>query len=132
MEKTIERFAELERGLLFVNLIDFDMLYGHRRDPAGFAGALAEFDDFLPRLTRLIGPEDLLLLTADHGNDPTYRGTDHTREQVPLLAFGPAGPPGRDLGLRARLRRRGRHGRRGARGSPAGSNARQPAFYAGD
>jgi phosphopentomutase len=86
--------------LVFVNLIDFDMLYGHRRNAEGFAGALKEFDDFLPRLTQLIGPEDLLLLTADHGNDPTYGGTDHTRERVPLLAYGPAGAAGRDLGLR--------------------------------
>jgi phosphopentomutase len=100
LEKTAACFAELSRGLVFVNLIDFDMLYGHRRNAEGFAGALKEFDDFLPRLTQLIGPEDLLLLTADHGNDPTYSGTDHTREQVPLLAYGPAGAAGRDLGLR--------------------------------
>jgi phosphopentomutase len=100
LEKTAARFAELERGLVFVNLIDFDMLYGHRRNAEGFAVALKEFDDFLPRLTEQVGPDDLLLLTADHGNDPTYSGTDHTRERVPLLAYGPAGAASRDLGLR--------------------------------
>ncbi len=103
LQKTIGRFARLEAGLLFVNLIDFDMLYGHRRDPQGFAVALAEFNAFLPRINALIGPGDLLLITADHGNDPTHRGTDHTREQVPLLAFGPARASGYNLGLRCAL-----------------------------
>ena len=99
--KTIERWERLETGLVFVNLIDFDMLFGHRRNPAGFAGALREFDAFLPRLTGAVGPEDLMLITADHGNDPTYRGTDHTREQVPILAYGPPGAAGTKLGVRA-------------------------------
>lgn len=98
MERTIERLRRLDSGLLFVNLIDFDMLYGHRRDPDGFAAALSEFDAALPALLNECGEEDLLLLTADHGNDPTHTGTDHTRERVPLLAFGQA--PGVDLGLR--------------------------------
>jgi phosphopentomutase len=100
MEKTLERWQRLEEGLVFVNLIDFDMLYGHRRNPEGFAAALAEFDAFVPRLTAAIGEQDLLLLSADHGNDPTWRGTDHTRERVPVLALGPAGAAGTDLGLR--------------------------------
>jgi len=100
LEKTAERFARLDSGLLFVNLIDFDMLYGHRRNPAGFAASLVEFDAFLPRIVELVRPSDLLLLTADHGNDPTHAGTDHTREQVPILAFGPPGAAGRRLGLR--------------------------------
>ncbi len=83
---------------LFTNLVDFDMLYGHRRDPAGYARALVEFDDwFGNRLPGLDG-ETLLLITADHGNDPTWRGTDHTREQVPLLMKAPGVP--RDLGVR--------------------------------
>jgi len=99
LEKTIDRFARLESGLVFVNLIDFDMLYGHRRNPQGFASALAQFDDYLPRLVEQIGSSDLLLLTADHGNDPTYTGTDHTREQVPILAYG-LNAAGRDLGVR--------------------------------
>jgi len=100
MEQTLQRLATLERGLLFVNLIDFDMLYGHRRNPEGFAGALEQFDGYLPRLLQHIGPDDLLLLTADHGNDPTHGGTDHTREQVPILAAGPAAAAGQALGLR--------------------------------
>ena len=100
LQKTAERFERLDSGLLFVNLIDFDMLFGHRRNAAGFAGALVEFDRFLPRLTELVGPEDLLLITADHGNDPTFPGSDHTREQVPLLAYGPAGAAGQALGVR--------------------------------
>jgi phosphopentomutase len=100
LEKTAERFARLDGGLLFVNLIDFDMLYGHRRDPRGFAEALVQFDAFLPRLLELVGSGDLLLLTADHGNDPTFKGTDHTREQVPVLAYGPARAAGKNLGVR--------------------------------
>jgi phosphopentomutase len=79
--------VEHKRGLIFVNLVDFDMIYGHRRDPAGFAKALEEFDAFLPRLEQQLTPRDLVLVTADHGIDPTFRGTDHTREYVPLLAY---------------------------------------------
>lgn len=84
-------------GLVFANLVDFDMLYGHRRDPAGYARALMAFDQRLPELLARLTADDLLLLTADHGNDPTYRGTDHTREFVPLLAYTP-GTPGGALG----------------------------------
>ncbi len=100
LAKTLERWQRLDAGLLFVNLIDFDMVYGHRRNPRGFADALVEFDRFLPSLLDAVGPNDLFLITADHGNDPTYRGTDHTREQVPILAYGPARAAGRDLGVR--------------------------------
>jgi phosphopentomutase len=99
-QAAVETFlAKSDRGLIFANFIDFDMHYGHRRDVAGYAQALAQTDawlaGFLPRLT----PDDLLILTADHGNDPTFRGTDHTREYVPLLAYRP-GTPGRPLGIR--------------------------------
>ncbi|MGE5675977.1 MAG: phosphopentomutase [Mycobacterium leprae] len=90
-------------GLIFANLVDFDMLYGHRRDVEGYARALEEFDARLPELISLMGPDDVLFLTADHGNDPTYKGTDHTREYVPLLAFGQRVKPGADLGTRPRL-----------------------------
>ena len=76
-------------GLLFVNLVDFDMLYGHRNDAPGFAAALERLDGWIPALETRLAPGDLALLSADHGNDPTKRGTDHTRERVPLLAFGP-------------------------------------------
>jgi phosphopentomutase len=103
MERTLERLGKLDRGLLFLNLVDFDMLYGHRRDPAGYGAALQQFDAFLPSLRRALGPNDLAIITADHGNDPTYPGTDHTREYVPLLAFrgdDPEGHGGRDLGVR--------------------------------
>jgi phosphopentomutase len=89
----------LERGLIFTNLVDFDMLYGHRRDPEGYYRALQEFDAFLPRLQQKLGPRDVVIITADHGNDPTYRGTDHTREYVPLIAMSQHAA-GRDLGTR--------------------------------
>ncbi len=97
--RTIEALGRIERGLVFTNLVDFDMLYGHRRDPEGYYRALQEFDAFLPKLQRQLGPRDLVLITADHGNDPTYRGTDHTREFVPLLAMS-ARAAGHDLGVR--------------------------------
>ena len=80
-------WSETERGLLFANLVDFDMLFGHRRDPVGYAQCLAEFDAWLPSFLEKVTPEDLVIITADHGNDPTWRGTDHTREQVPLLVL---------------------------------------------
>ena len=88
------------RGLCFVNLVDFDMLYGHRRDVDGYANALTEFDAWLPRLLEKLGPEDLVMITADHGCDPSYTATtDHTREYVPLLVLGKGVKPG-NLGTR--------------------------------
>jgi phosphopentomutase len=90
---TLEVMARVRRGLLFVNLVDFDMVYGHRNDVAGFARALAELDAWLPAFSRAMAPGDAAFITADHGNDPTTPGTDHTRERVPLLAFGPAVRP---------------------------------------
>ena len=78
-----------ERGLCFINLVDFDQLYGHRNDVAGFHGALRQFDEALPRLEKLLREDDLLFITADHGNDPTTASSDHARECVPLLALGP-------------------------------------------
>ncbi|MFI5408532.1 phosphopentomutase [Kaistia sp. UC242_56] len=85
--------------LVFANLVDFDMLYGHRRDVAGYAAALEAFDARVPEIEAALRPGDLVIITADHGCDPTWRGTDHTREQVPILAFGP-GLPGKDIGAR--------------------------------
>jgi phosphopentomutase len=99
MEQTLAALGKLERGLVFTNLVDFDMLYGHRRDPEGYYRALKEFDAFLPRLLEQLGANDLLVITADHGNDPTFKGTDHTREFVPLLVAG-AHAKGHDLGTR--------------------------------
>jgi phosphopentomutase len=90
-------------GLLFVNLVEFDMLWGHRRDSEGYAQALREVDAWLPRLQERMKPGDVLFFTADHGVDPTYRGTDHTRESVPLLAYGQAVRAGIDLGMRESL-----------------------------
>ena len=86
--------------LIFANLVDFDMLYGHRRDIAGYAAALEAFDARLPELEALLQPGDLALITADHGCDPTWHGTDHTREHVPMLWFGPDVTPG-NLGRRS-------------------------------
>ena len=87
MEQTIEQAKRDFHGLCFVNLVDFDALWGHRRNPQGYAKELERFDKKLGELLELLGDEDLLLITADHGYDPTYKGTDHTREQVPLLAY---------------------------------------------
>jgi phosphopentomutase len=84
--RAIERvWSHTDRGLVFANLVDFDTLYGHRRDTPGYAAALAEFDAWLAAFLPLVRTEDLLMITADHGNDPTFRGTDHTREEVPIL-----------------------------------------------
>lgn len=88
MEQTIETAKKDFHGLCFVNLVDFDALWGHRRDPKGYAKELERFDEKLGQLLDVLGDEDLLMITADHGNDPTYTGTDHTREQVPLLIYG--------------------------------------------
>ncbi|MFN2596858.1 MAG: phosphopentomutase [Pyrinomonadaceae bacterium] len=101
IDETIRALGDDSRGLVFSNLVDFDMLYGHRRDPEGYARALEHFDARLPEIADAMRAGDLLLITADHGNDPTYRGTDHTREYVPLLAYG--GRAGVNLGTRASL-----------------------------
>ena len=90
--------AKVESGLVFANLVDFDAKYGHRRDPEGMAQNLRRFDDRVPELLEALTDDDLLIFTADHGNDPTYSGTDHTRERVPLLVAGGGDP--RDLGVR--------------------------------
>lgn len=99
--RTLELVKSDREGLVFANLVDFDMLYGHRRDPVGFASALKAFDNALPQFLASMRPTDLLLLTADHGNDPTFHGTDHCREYVPVLAYSPSQPSGKDLGIRA-------------------------------
>lgn len=100
VDKTISLMEEDFEGLLFTNLVDFDMLYGHRRDPEGYANCLREFDVALPRIMAAMRPDDVLMLTADHGNDPTYPGTDHTREYVPLLVYGEQVQPDTHLGTR--------------------------------
>ncbi len=91
MEKTIEIAKTKDfKGLCFVNLVDFDALYGHRRDPIGYGKAIDEFDLQLKDLLEVLKDDDLLLLTADHGNDPIHHGTDHTREYVPIIAYSPS------------------------------------------
>jgi phosphopentomutase len=97
----VERaLATTPRGLIFTNLVDFDTVYGHRNDPAGYAANLERFDARLDALLPKIGADDLLIITADHGNDPTTPSTDHSREHVPLLVYGPSVRAGVDLGTR--------------------------------
>lgn len=98
MECICQLWSDADNALLFANLVDFDMLFGHRRDVAGYARALGEFDEWLAGFLAHVTPEDLVIVTADHGNDPTFRGTDHTREQVPLLVL--QREQTRDLGTR--------------------------------
>jgi phosphopentomutase len=101
VDATIEFIKTRRHGLVFTNLVDFDALYGHRNDVAGYANALEEFDRRLPEILNALGPEDVLMITADHGNDPTTPSTDHSRERVPLLAAGRPVRAGTNLGTRA-------------------------------
>ncbi len=101
IDNTLAWMAIDRPGLIFTNLVDFDMLFGHRRDVAGYARCLQEFDARLPEILAAMQADDVLLLTADHGNDPTFRGTDHTREYIPVLAYGQAVAAGADLGTRS-------------------------------
>jgi phosphopentomutase len=103
MAKTLAAMDEQKRGLIFVNLVDFDMLYGHRNDVEGYARALEEVDAWLPSLDAKLGADDLVILTADHGCDPTTPSTDHSREYVPVLAYGPKARAGVNLGVRGSL-----------------------------
>ena len=98
VDAVLQALSRIDSGLVFANLVDFDAKYGHRRDPRGMAENIKRFDDRLPELLEALSGEDLLVITADHGNDPTFRGTDHTRERVPILVFGVGEP--RDLGVR--------------------------------
>jgi phosphopentomutase len=88
INQTIKALNEKTRGLIFSNLVDFDMLYGHRRDTQGFAKALEHFDNRLPEIEAAMREDDLMMITSDHGNDPTFPGSDHTREYAPLLVYG--------------------------------------------
>jgi len=90
MEQTIELAKQNFKGLCFVNLVDFDALWGHRRNVEGYAKELEKFDVKLGELMKILKDDDLMILTADHGNDPTYKGTDHTREKVPFIAWSPS------------------------------------------
>jgi phosphopentomutase len=100
VDQTLAFMGESQRGLVFTNLVDFDMLWGHRNNPQGYAGGLEDFDRRLPEIMDAMTAQDILFLTADHGNDPTTPSTDHSREYVPLLAYGSRVKPGVDLGTR--------------------------------
>ena len=103
IDQTIQALRRDTHGLIFSNLVDFDMLYGHRRDTEGYAKALEHFDYSLPHIEAALGEGDLMIITADHGNDPTFPGTDHTREYAPLLVYGKSARPGVNLGTRGSL-----------------------------
>src|SRR5690606_9271712 len=100
----MDKMAEVVRrdfhGISFLNLVDFDANFGHRRDPIGYGQALEEFDRRLPEVMEALSEDDLLIITADHGNDPTFPGTDHTREYVPLIVYSPRFTAGSELQLR--------------------------------
>ncbi|HYP25988.1 MAG TPA: phosphopentomutase [Blastocatellia bacterium] len=103
VDQTLRALAQTPRGLIFTNLVDFDMLYGHRNDVEGYARALEEFDSRLPEIQGAMREDDLLIISADHGCDPGDVSTDHTREYVPVLAWGARARPGVDLGTRSSL-----------------------------
>jgi phosphopentomutase len=98
VDAVLQALGRVESGLIFANLVDFDARYGHRRDPEGMAENIERFDERLPELLDALTAEALMIISADHGNDPTFKGTDHTRERVPLLVVGGGEP--RDLGVR--------------------------------
>jgi len=103
IDQTINALNKNSRGLIFSNLVDFDMLYGHRRDVEGYAKALEYFDELLPEILDALHEDDLLIITADHGNDPAFRGSDHTREYTPLLVYGKSAKQAVNLGTRESL-----------------------------
>jgi phosphopentomutase len=101
VDAIIEQLGAIDRGLVFANLVDFDSSFGHRNDPEGYAGALESFDRRLPEILAALRPDDVLIITADHGNDPTTPSTDHSRERVPLVCAGETVATGTDLGTRS-------------------------------
>src|SRR2546428_10373722 len=103
IDKTIKALKDQTGGLMFSTLFDLDMLYGHRRDTEGYARALEHFDSRLPEIEAAMNDGDLFIITADHGNDPTFPGTDHTREYAPLIVYGKKARSGVDLGIRQSL-----------------------------
>src|SRR5256885_507938 len=103
IDQTIRALQDNTRGLIFSNLVDFDMLYGHRRDTEGYAKALEHFDARLPEIESAMRDDDVMMITADHGNDPTFHGSDHTREYAPLLVYGKNALAGINLGTRSSL-----------------------------
>ena len=100
IEKTIEYIKQDSKGLIFTNLVDFDMLYGHRNNVKGYSEALEYFDGKLPEIMKNMKDDDMLIITADHGNDPTTPSTDHSREYTPILVYGKQIKPNINLGIR--------------------------------
>lgn len=100
IDKTLKAMDEVNKGLIFTNLVDYDMLYGHRNDPHGYAKALIDFDTRLHEIMEKLKKDDILIITADHGCDPTTPSTDHSREHVPILVYGQNIKKGYDLGTR--------------------------------
>lgn len=100
VDKTLEYMDSIDEGLIFTNLVDFDMLYGHRNDPKGYGKAIEDFDSRLEEIYSKLRDEDMLIITADHGCDPTMPGTDHSREYIPILAYGKKVKPGVNIGTR--------------------------------
>ena len=100
VDKTLEAMKEDFGGLIFTNLVDFDSLYGHRRNPSGYGRAIMDYDGRLPEILAAMKEEDILVITADHGNDPVHSGFDHTREYVPILICGAGVRAGVDIGTR--------------------------------
>lgn len=100
VDKTLEYMDTVKEGLIFTNLVDFDMLYGHRNDPAGYGKALEDFDNRLKEIYSKMDEEDILIITADHGCDPTTSSTDHSREHIPVLVYGKNVKPGINIGTR--------------------------------
>lgn len=100
VDETINYIKKENKGLIFTNLVDFDSKYGHRRDTKGYKEALEEFDARIPEIIAALNDDDILIINADHGNDPTYKGTDHTREYIPVLVYGKNIKQGVNLGIR--------------------------------
>ncbi len=100
VDKTIEAMGKVEKGFIFTNLVDFDSKFGHRRDPVGYGKAIMAFDDRVPEIEAAMGDEDLVILCADHGNDPVHSGFDHTREHIPVVIFGKRVKGGVNIGTR--------------------------------
>nr|WP_312213021.1 phosphopentomutase [Clostridioides sp.] len=101
VDKTLKYIKSNNRGLIYTNLVDFDSKYGHRRDPKGYKKAIEEFDARLPEIIEAMKEDDILIINSDHGNDPTYKGTDHTREYIPVLIYGDRIKKGVNLGVRS-------------------------------
>ena len=100
VDKTVEAMEKDFEGFIFTNLVDFDSMYGHRRNPEGYGQAIMDFDGRLPEIKAAMNPGDVLMLCADHGNDPVHSGTDHTREHIPLVVYGEEIKAGVNLGTR--------------------------------